>query len=123
MTYLIYETRGEKCREVPQGAGESGKFAVNAARNWHWQQRSSFNRANALDCDARAASDPAFEEIDPCLEISPWKKPNYAQPFLQSRTHHLSSVTPKRDFGHDPLLDQTGKRMKWERRLAPKISC
>jgi hypothetical protein len=31
MTYLIYETRAEKCREVPQGAGESGKFAVNAA--------------------------------------------------------------------------------------------
>jgi Putative transposase len=26
----------------------------------------------------------------------------------------------KRDFGHDPLLDQTGKRMKWVRRLAPK---
>jgi hypothetical protein len=29
----------------------------------------------------------------------------------------------KRDFGHDPLLDQTGKRMKWVRRLAPKASC
>lgn len=26
----------------------------------------------------------------------------------------------KRDFGHDPLLDQTGKRMKWLRRLAPE---
>jgi len=26
----------------------------------------------------------------------------------------------KRDFGHDPLLDHTGKRMKWVRRLAPK---
>jgi hypothetical protein len=26
----------------------------------------------------------------------------------------------KRDFGHDPLLDHTGKRMKWTRRLAPK---
>jgi len=26
----------------------------------------------------------------------------------------------KRDFGRDPLLDQTGKRMKWVRRLAPK---
>jgi len=25
----------------------------------------------------------------------------------------------RRDFGHDPLLDQTGKRMKWVRRLAP----
>ena len=29
----------------------------------------------------------------------------------------------KRDFGHDPLLDQTGKRMKWVRRLPPKVSC
>jgi len=28
----------------------------------------------------------------------------------------------KRDFGHDPLLDHTGKRMKWVRRLAPKAS-
>jgi len=28
----------------------------------------------------------------------------------------------KRDFGHDPLLDRTGKRMKWARRLAPKAS-
>jgi len=28
----------------------------------------------------------------------------------------------KRDFGHDPLLDRTGKRMKWVRRLAPKAS-
>lgn len=28
----------------------------------------------------------------------------------------------KRDFGHDPLLDHTGKRMKWVRRLAPKMS-
>ena len=28
----------------------------------------------------------------------------------------------RRDFGHDPLLDQTGKRMKWVRRLAPKTS-
>jgi hypothetical protein len=28
----------------------------------------------------------------------------------------------KRDFGHDPLLDHTGKRMKWVRRLAPKVS-
>jgi Putative transposase/Transposase zinc-binding domain len=27
-----------------------------------------------------------------------------------------------RDFGHEPLLDHTGKRMKWERRLAPKAS-
>jgi hypothetical protein len=26
----------------------------------------------------------------------------------------------KRDFGHDPLLDDTGRRMKWMRRLAPK---
>jgi hypothetical protein len=26
----------------------------------------------------------------------------------------------KRDFGRDPLLDQTGKRMNWVRRLAPK---
>jgi len=26
----------------------------------------------------------------------------------------------KRDFGHDPRLDRTGKRMKWARRLAPK---
>jgi hypothetical protein len=28
----------------------------------------------------------------------------------------------KRNFGHDPLLDRTGKRMKWVRRLAPKAS-
>jgi len=28
----------------------------------------------------------------------------------------------KRDFGRDPLLDHTGKRMKWARRLAPKAS-
>jgi Putative transposase/Transposase zinc-binding domain len=28
----------------------------------------------------------------------------------------------ERDFGHDPLLDYTGKRMKWIRRLAPKAS-
>lgn len=28
----------------------------------------------------------------------------------------------KRDFGHDPLLDRTGKRMKWVRRLKPKAS-
>ena len=29
----------------------------------------------------------------------------------------------KRDFGHDPLLDHTGNRMKWVRQLAPKPSC
>jgi hypothetical protein len=29
----------------------------------------------------------------------------------------------ERDFGHDPLFDQTGKRMKWVRRLAPKAPC
>src|SRR5271157_1057837 len=28
----------------------------------------------------------------------------------------------KRDFGRDPLLDQTGKRMKWVRRQAPETS-
>jgi len=28
----------------------------------------------------------------------------------------------KRDFGHDPLLDPAGKKMKWVRRLAPKAS-
>jgi hypothetical protein len=28
----------------------------------------------------------------------------------------------KRDFGHDPLLDRKGKRMKWVRRLMPKAS-
>jgi hypothetical protein len=28
----------------------------------------------------------------------------------------------KRDFGQDPLRDETGKRMKWLRRLAPKVS-
>ena len=28
----------------------------------------------------------------------------------------------KRDFGHDPLLDQTSKRMKWLRRLPPEVS-
>ena len=28
----------------------------------------------------------------------------------------------KRDFGHDPLLDHTGEKMKWARRLAPKAS-
>jgi hypothetical protein len=29
----------------------------------------------------------------------------------------------KRDFGRDPLLDATGKKMKWVRRLAPRSSC
>jgi Putative transposase len=28
----------------------------------------------------------------------------------------------ERDFGHDPLLDHKGKRMKWVRRLVPKAS-
>ncbi len=28
----------------------------------------------------------------------------------------------KRDFGHDPLVDETGKRMKWVRRIPPKVS-
>jgi len=28
----------------------------------------------------------------------------------------------KRDFGYDPLLDHTGKRMKWTRRLSPKVT-
>ena len=28
----------------------------------------------------------------------------------------------KRDFGHDPLLDETGERMKWVRRLQPTVS-
>jgi hypothetical protein len=28
----------------------------------------------------------------------------------------------KRDFGHDPLLDQTGKRMKWVRRIKAKAT-
>jgi len=28
----------------------------------------------------------------------------------------------KRDFGYDPLLDHTGKRMKWTRRIAPKAT-
>jgi len=28
----------------------------------------------------------------------------------------------KRDFGHDPLLDGEGKRMKWVRRIAPKAA-
>lgn len=27
----------------------------------------------------------------------------------------------KRDFGRDPLLDQTGRRMKWVRRIAPTV--
>ena len=29
----------------------------------------------------------------------------------------------ERDFGHDPVLDRTGNRMKWVRRLAPQASC
>jgi Putative transposase len=29
------------------------------------------------------------------------------------------AASVKRDFGHDPLLDHMGKRMKWVRRLAP----
>jgi hypothetical protein len=29
------------------------------------------------------------------------------------------AVSVKRDFGHDPLLDHKGKRMKWIRRIAP----
>ena len=28
----------------------------------------------------------------------------------------------KRDFGYDPLLDRKGKRMKWVRRIPPKVS-
>jgi hypothetical protein len=28
----------------------------------------------------------------------------------------------KRDFGHDPLLDHAGKRMKWVRRIKPKAT-
>ena len=28
----------------------------------------------------------------------------------------------RRDFGHDPLVDETGKRMKWVRRLPPTVS-
>jgi hypothetical protein len=32
------------------------------------------------------------------------------------------AVSIKRDFGHDPLLDNTGKRMKWVGRVAPKPS-
>jgi hypothetical protein len=29
----------------------------------------------------------------------------------------------KRDFGRDPLAEKTGKRMKWVRRLAPRLAC
>lgn len=28
----------------------------------------------------------------------------------------------KRDYGHDPLLDKTGNRMTWTRRMAPQIA-
>jgi len=32
------------------------------------------------------------------------------------------AASVKRDFGHDPLLDHTGRRMKWARRVAPEAS-
>lgn len=32
------------------------------------------------------------------------------------------AVSIERDFGHNPRLDQTGKMMKWARRLAPKTA-
>jgi hypothetical protein len=32
------------------------------------------------------------------------------------------ALSIKRDFGWDPLRDQAGNRMKWTRRLAPKVS-
>jgi hypothetical protein len=35
----------------------------------------------------------------------------------------LWAESVKRDFGHDPLLDHTGKRMRWSRRLAPNKAC
>jgi len=33
------------------------------------------------------------------------------------------ALSIERDFGHNPLLDHTGKRMKWARRVAPMKSC
>jgi len=33
------------------------------------------------------------------------------------------AVSIERDFGYNPLLDQTGKMMGWARRLAPKAAC
>ncbi len=44
------------------------------------------------------------QERRPCPKARPW-------------AHSI-----KRNFGHDPLLDRTGKRMKWARRLAPRSS-
>jgi hypothetical protein len=32
------------------------------------------------------------------------------------------AVSIERDFGHNPLLDDAGKEMKWARRLAPKVA-
>jgi hypothetical protein len=32
------------------------------------------------------------------------------------------AISIERDFGHDPLLDHTGKRMRWARRLAPQAA-
>jgi hypothetical protein len=49
--------------------------------------------------------------------------------FVILRQERRARPTPRpwaesveRDFGHDPLLDHTGKRMKWARRLASKAS-
>ncbi len=33
-----------------------------------------------------------------------------------------SAASIERDFGHNPLLDDAGKKMKWARRLAPKTA-
>jgi len=33
------------------------------------------------------------------------------------------ALSVERDFGHNPLLDHTGKKMKWTRRIAPMPSC
>lgn len=44
------------------------------------------------------------------LGQQPWPRPK-PRPWVDSI---------KRDFGYDPLLDQTGTRMKWVGRLAPK---
>jgi len=63
-----------------------------------------------------------------CLLRALWGKPR--QPsfsFLKQEQRprpkpRPSSDSIKRDFGHDPLLDHTGKRMKRVRRLAAKAS-
>src|ERR1700686_1809914 len=103
-----------------------------------WYKDKKLHRRVEVECLLEELDDRWAQHIPERYQHAAWSVGLFAPRALGQTSAAISAIlgqelkpspkprcwadSVKRDFGRDPLLDHTGKTMKWMRRLAPETT-